>query len=67
MNDPSIILADEPTGSLDTQNTAMIMEIFKSLNRQGKTVIIVTHEEFVAKSCNRIITLSDGQIVEDSQ
>ncbi len=66
VNNPSILLADEPTGSLDTKNTAMIMDIFKDLNKQGKTVIIVTHEDYIAQSCNRIITISDGKIIEDT-
>lgn len=65
VNDPSIILADEPTGALDTKNTEMIMEIFKRLNNQGKTIIVVTHDDFIAKSCKRVITLSDGKIVDD--
>lgn len=63
VNQPDIILADEPTGALDKENTAMIMKVFKDLNAQGKTVIIVTHEEFVANTCDRIITISDGRIV----
>lgn len=66
VNDPGILLADEPTGSLDTQNTAMIMDIFNELNRQGKTVIIVTHEDFVAQSCGRVLTISDGKITGDT-
>jgi len=67
VNHPDIILADEPTGALDKENTAMIMEIFKTLHAEGKTVIIVTHEENVAKACQRIITLSDGQICAESR
>ncbi len=63
VNQPEIILADEPTGALDTENATMIMEIFKTLNAQGKTIIIVTHEDFVANSCDRIITISDGRII----
>jgi len=63
VNQPEIILADEPTGALDTKNSIMIMEIFKDLNAQGKTIIIVTHENFVADACNRIITISDGRII----
>ena len=62
VNHPDIILADEPTGALDGENSAMIMEIFKTLHAEGKTIIIVTHEENVAGACQRIITLSDGQI-----
>ena len=62
VNHPDVILADEPTGALDRDNSAMIMEIFKTLHAEGKTIIIVTHEENVAGACQRIITLSDGQI-----
>jgi len=63
VNQPEIILADEPTGALDKENSIMIMNIFKDLNTQGKTIIIVTHEEFIANSCDRTITISDGRII----
>jgi len=66
VNHPDVILADEPTGALDGENSAMIMEIFKTLHAEGKTIIIVTHEENVAGACQRIITLSDGQIRTES-
>ncbi len=65
VNDPSLILADEPTGNLDTATGEMILEIFDDLHRKGKTVVMVTHEQRVAKRCDRIITLRDGQVVED--
>ena len=61
--EPSMILADEPTGALDTKTSAEIMELFKSLNAQGRTVIIVTHDPKVAEQCDRIIEISDGEIV----
>ena len=63
VNEPSMILADEPTGALDTKTSAEIMELFKTLNSQGRTVIIVTHDSKVAEQCGRIIEISDGEIV----
>lgn len=66
VNEPSLILADEPTGALDTKTSAEIMDVFKKLNSQGKTVIIVTHDPGVAKQCDRIIEISDGKIVSDN-
>ena len=64
VNEPSMILADEPTGVLDTKTSAEIMELFKSLNIQGRTVVIVTHDPKVAEECGRIIEISDGKIVK---
>jgi putative ABC transport system ATP-binding protein len=58
-----MILADEPTGALDSKTAAEIMELFKSLNRQGRTVIIVTHDASVAMQCGRVIEISDGRVV----
>ncbi len=63
VNNPSIILADEPTGALDSKTSVEIMELFKSLNKKGRTVIIVTHDMKVANQCNRIIRIEDGKIV----
>lgn len=60
--DPEYIMADEPTGALDSVNAEKIMSILSSLNKEGKTVIIVTHDETVAKKCGRIITIKDGKI-----
>ena len=60
---PSVILADEPTGALDTKTAGEIMDVFKQLHEQGKTVIIVTHDMGVAHQCDRIIEISDGTIV----
>lgn len=65
VNDPVVILGDEPTGNLDTRTSEEIMAIFQDLNRQGKTVIIVTHEEDIAHHCRRIIRFRDGRIVRD--
>ncbi|WMJ78921.1 MULTISPECIES: ABC transporter ATP-binding protein [unclassified Sedimentibacter] len=64
-NNPPIILADEPTGNLDTQASEEIMEIFKTLNKEGSSVILVTHEPDIAEFANRIIVFRDGCIIED--
>ena len=63
VNNPPIILADEPTGNLDSTTAAEIMDIFKKLNSRGKTVVVVTHDEAVASYCSRQIVLSDGRLV----
>ncbi|WP_422392302.1 ABC transporter ATP-binding protein [Niallia oryzisoli] len=65
VNNPSIILADEPTGALDSKTSEQIMDLFVQLNKEGKTVIIVTHEEEIAAYTNRVITLRDGVITDD--
>lgn len=62
INNPEIILADEPTGSLDSKTGQEIIDIFKKLNKEGKTVIIVTHDKKIAEQCNKIIYIEDGQI-----
>ena len=63
VNEPTMILADEPTGALDTKTSEEIMELFKSLNHQGKTIVIVTHDPKVAEQCDRIVEISDGNIL----
>ncbi|MFZ1611363.1 MAG: ABC transporter ATP-binding protein [Chitinophagales bacterium] len=65
VNNPSIILADEPTGNLDTRTSYEIMELFEEIHKQGNTVIIVTHEEDIARYAHRIIRLRDGMIEKD--
>ena len=65
VNNPELILADEPTGALDSQTAHHIMELFKRLNEEGKTVIIVTHDMQVAAECNRILEIGDGVITSD--
>ena len=67
VNDPAFILADEPTGNLDTGMTLEIMGLFQELNRQGKTIIMVTHEPELAAYTRRIITLRDGELVSDRE
>nr|BAU79865.1 putative lipoprotein-releasing system ATP-binding protein LolD [uncultured Aquificaceae bacterium] len=64
-NDPDILIADEPTGNLDSKNTEKVMEIFKQINQEGKTIIMVTHETDLAERTDRIVKMRDGQIVEE--
>ncbi|MGX8833845.1 ABC transporter ATP-binding protein [Amedibacillus sp. YH-ame6] len=63
--DCDIILADEPTGNLDSHNTINIMEIFKQMKSQGKTIVVITHDSYVANQADRIINLKDGEIVDE--
>jgi putative ABC transport system ATP-binding protein len=65
VNDPSIILADEPTGNLDSKTSIEIMALFQKINEQGNTLIVVTHEEEIAKYAHRIVRLIDGKIASD--
>lgn len=67
VTNPRIILADEPTGALDSTTTHEIMALFKSVNAQGKTVVIVTHEQEIADACERLIVLKDGRIANKSE
>ena len=65
VNKPSILFADEPTGNLDSKTGQDVMKIFKDLNQNGQTIILITHEDSVAKQSNRIITIMDGLIKSD--
>jgi len=65
LNDPSLILADEPTGNLDSRSSAEILSIFQRLNDMGKTVVMVTHEPDVAAHCKRIVRMRDGVVARD--
>ncbi len=64
-NDPDIILADEPTGALDSENSARIMEILKKISQQGKVVLVVTHSQELVSYADRIIRMRDGKIIEN--
>lgn len=66
VNRPSLILADEPTGNLDSKSGSEIMELFASLNRDGNTIIVVTHEDHIARFCRRVVRIRDGRIESDS-
>ena len=67
VNKPSILFADEPTGNLDSKTGEDVMNLFKDLNNQGQTIILITHEEEVANQANRIITIKDGLIETDKK
>ena len=67
INDPAIIMADEPTGNLDTKSTLEIIDIFEKLNHMGKTVIMVTHEPELADMTQRILTIRDGKLIKDER
>ena len=62
---PKVLLADEPTGALDSTTSEEVMDLIKQINREGKTILVVTHEQDIANMCKRIITLKDGIIMTD--
>ena len=64
---PKVLLADEPTGALDSKTSKEVMALIQQINKSGKTVLIVTHEEDIAKMCSRIVRLKDGVIMEDKK
>jgi putative ABC transport system ATP-binding protein len=67
VNKPSILFADEPTGNLDSQTGNYVMDLFKELNQQGQTIIVITHEDNIANKSDRIINIKDGLIESDSR
>ncbi len=66
VTNPSILLADEPTGNLDSRTTVEIMELFDELHHEGQTLIVVTHEDEIAQHCRRVVEMKDGRIFDDS-
>ena len=68
MNSPSVVLADEPTGNLDSKNSQEIMELLKTCNREyDQTLVVITHDESIAMQADRIIAIDDGRIVRDER
>ena len=67
VNNPSLILADEPTGNLDSKSGTEIMELFTSLHERGNTIVVVTHEDHIARFCKRIVRIRDGKIESDTR
>ncbi len=65
VNEPALLMADEPTGALDTKTGEEIMALFQDLHREGKTLVVVTHEDDIARHCERIVRFKDGEIVSD--
>ena len=65
-SDPKVLLADEPTGALDTTTSYEVMELIQGINDEGKTILVVTHEDDIAHMCKRIVNLKDGVIIDDS-
>jgi len=63
---PAMVLADEPTGNLDSESTAEVLAVFDRLNRSGRTIVVITHEDHVASHAARIVRVADGQIIEDT-
>lgn len=66
-SEPKLLLADEPTGALDTKTSYEVMDLIQKINNQGKTILVVTHEEDIAEMCKRIVKLKDGVIIEDKK
>ena len=67
VNDPTLLLADEPTGNLDSKSSRDIMQVFEKLHDAGRTIVVVTHEEMIARRAQRIVHLHDGKVVNDGK
>jgi putative ABC transport system ATP-binding protein len=65
VNEPSLILADEPTGNLDTRTGLEVLEVFDQMHAKGETIVIVTHDPRIAERCQRLVSIVDGQIEDD--
>lgn len=66
VNNPAVIFADEPTGNLDSKTGEIVLKTFQNLNQQGRTIILITHEKYIAEHAKRIIFIKDGEIIEDT-
>ncbi len=66
VSNPSLVLADEPTGNLDSKTGEVVLEAFQHLNKRGRTIVLITHEKYIADHAKRIIVLKDGEIIEDA-
>jgi putative ABC transport system ATP-binding protein len=66
VNDPKIIFADEPTGNLDSKTGEIVLQTFQNLNCQGRTIILISHEKYIASHAKRVISIKDGEIIEDA-
>jgi putative ABC transport system ATP-binding protein len=64
---PKVLLADEPTGALDSKTSYEVMDLIQKINKEGKTILVVTHEPDIAQMCKRIVQLKDGVIIEDKK
>ncbi len=67
VTNPALVLADEPTGNLDSRSTADVLDLFTRLNREGRTIVLITHEHDIAAAARRVIRLSDGQVVQNRE
>ena len=67
LGEPKVLLADEPTGALDSKTSKEVMDLIQKINKAGKTILVVTHEQDIAEMCSRIVKLKDGVIVEDKK
>ena len=66
VNDPEIILADEPTGNLDSKTGKEVLEILTNLHKEGKTIVIITHDETITRIAQRVVRINDGRIIESA-